>query len=156
MLETLNPTDLFWLFVLIFSLFAEAITPQLVSIWFAFGAVGAIIAARMGANGLIQIAVCLCISAVLIIATRPIAKKLVQGKPAKTNTDRIIGEKAVVIENINNERCTGKIQVMGQIWTARAIVPEMRFAEGSEVVVHEISGVKAMVRPVENEVENKE
>lgn len=141
--------EVFWVLFLILCLIVEAATVQLVSIWFAIGSVGAIIAARLGANSSIQIIICLIISFVLLFATKPIAKRLAQGKATKTNTDRIIGEKAVVIEEINNDKGTGQIRVMNQIWTARAIIPEMFFPADSEVIVHEISGVKAMVRPVQ-------
>lgn len=150
MFGVLSVADFFWLVVLLLSLCIEAGTAQLVSIWFAFGAAGAIIAAQMGASGCIQMAVCLFIAAILILLTRPLARNLARKSPEKTNTDRIIGERAIVTETIDNDKGTGQIRIMGQTWTARSISPEILFQKGSEVVIHEIAGVKAIVRPAES------
>ena len=139
-----------WLFVLIACLIAEAITTQLVSLWFVGGAIGAMIAARCGLGMLLQFIIFVILSFVLLFLFRPMLRSCLRLKRDQTNADRILNQKAIVTQMIDNERQTGQIRLMGQIWTARNIHEDERIAEGETVVVRSISGVKAMVETLPN------
>ena len=142
---------LIWMGVLIFCLLGEAATTQLLSIWFAAGALAAMVAAWAGGNLFVQLLCFAVLSALLLIFVRPMTSSLLQGKRSATNADRIIGQKAVVTEEINNRAATGQVHLMGQYWTARAqddtIIPV-----GTTVEICTISGVKAIVRVCAEEI----
>ena len=137
----------FWLIVLIVCLIVESLTPQLVTIWFAAGSVGAMIAAYLGASPLAQFGIFLLLSIVMLAAFRPMVRGILKTGKDKTNADRILDQKAVVTQTIDNRAETGQIRVMGQIWTARSLQDNTCFQTGDTVIVRSISGVKAMVEP---------
>ena len=123
----------------------EAVTVGLVSIWFAVGSLGALLTAALGGGLWLQIAVFLILSALSLMLLKPLSRKWMAGhKAARTNADRVIGETALVTEDIDNTMATGQVQVDGQIWTARSahgvVIPA-----GSRVKVLSIQGVKVMV-----------
>ena len=99
---------LMWLIVLAVFLVIEAITVGLTTIWFAGGALVAAIASGAGAGILVQWILFLVISLVLLIFTRPLAVRYMNKGVSKTNVNSLIGEKAVVIQKINNLEQTGK------------------------------------------------
>lgn len=134
----------FWLIVLIACLVIEGITTQLVTIWFAAGSIGAVIAARAGLSWTAQLGIFLILSFALLVVLRPLLRGVLRPRQDKTNADRILGQKAVVIQTIDNRNGTGQVRLMGQVWSARSINNET-IAEGETVAVKEISGVKAMV-----------
>lgn len=136
---------IFWLIAFILFVVGEAVTVGLVSIWFAVGSLGALLTAALGGGLWLQIAVFLILSALSLMLLKPLSRKWMAGhKAARTNADRVIGETALVTEEINNTMATGQVQVDGQIWTARSahgvVIPA-----GSRVKVLSIQGVKVMV-----------
>ena len=136
---------IFWLIAFIIFVVGEAVTVGLVAIWFAVGALGALAAAALGGGLWLQIAVFLILSALSLMLLKPLSRKWMAGhKAARTNADRVIGETALVTEDIDNTMATGQVQVDGQIWTARSahgvVIPA-----GSRVKVLSIQGVKVMV-----------
>lgn len=142
---TLIPPVYFWLIVLIACLVIEAGTTQLLTIWFAIGSVGAMIAAALGCSELVQIGVCVVLSIVLLILLRPVTRNILRPRQDRTNADRILGQRAIVIQTIDDRNGTGQIRLMGQVWTARAVQNETIISEGETVIVRQISGVKAIV-----------
>ena len=139
-----------WLAVLIICIIAEAVTTQLVSLWFSFGALGALIAAELGFGISVQSTVFVLLALLLLLALRPITRRILQPKQEHTNADRIVGQTAVVIETIDNQADTGQIRLLSQVWTARSMNNTV-IPEGETVVVENISGVKAMVSCTQNE-----
>ena len=135
----------FWLIGLAVLLLIEAAVPGLVSIWFALGALAALLAALCGASGPIQIVLFVVVSMAALVVTRPLVKKYVNAKVHHTNADRILGQECVVTEQVDNLAGTGEISVDGKRWTARssdlAVIPQ-----GSRVTVERIEGVKAIVK----------
>lgn len=122
---------------------------QLVSVWFAVGALAALIANLGGLNVIGQIVLFLVLSAVCLVATRPLVKKLTAAKIQKTNADRCIGAEAVVTEEINNLESTGQVKVIGNIWTARS-TDDTVIEKGTVVIVERMEGVKLIVRNKSN------
>ena len=139
---------IFWLIAFILFVVGEAVTVGLVSIWFAVGSLGALLTAALGGGLWLQIAVFLILSALSLMLLKPLSRKWMAGhKAARTNADRVIGETALVTEDIDNTMATGQVQVDGQIWTARS-AHDVVIPAGSQVKVLSIQGVKVMVERV--------
>lgn len=136
----------FWLIAMIVLLAVEAIVPGLISIWFAIGALAALISALLHAPLWLQVVWFVVVSVVSLALTRPLAKKYVNGRVKPTNADMILGKDCVVTEAINNVLGTGAVTVGGKIWTARMENDTERAAEGEVLKAVRIDGVKLIVR----------
>lgn len=130
--------------IIMFAVF-EGVTTQLVSIWFLLGSIGGLIAALCHLDAWVQILIFVSITAITLIATRPLVKRKLNTKIVKTNADRCIGRDAVVIEEINNLAYTGQVKADGKVWTARCVDSNCVIPEGTVVCVEKIDGVKLMV-----------
>ncbi len=135
-----------WLVLMIILLVIEGVVPGLVSIWFALGALAALLSAIVGAPLWLQIVWFLLISVVSLILTRPLAKKYVNSKTTPTNADMLIGQECVVTEAIDNVLGLGAVTVGGKVWTARTENPDIKAAIGQTMTVVRIEGVKLIVR----------
>ena len=135
-----------WLGLMLILIAIEAMTISLTTIWLAAGALAAFILALFNVPLWVQIAVFLAVSAVLIIFTRPVAVRYLKIGSTKTSTDTLIGERGVVIMDIN-EYSTGQVKVGGQVWTAvsKSGVPILK---NTEVIIDSIEGVKLVVHAV--------
>ena len=123
--------SLFWLIAMVLFGVLEAVTVGLTSIWFAVGALAALIAASLGAFALVQVIVFLVVSFVTLLLVRPLA----------------IGREAVVTQAIDNLKGEGQVNVSGAVWTARS-QEEAPIPAGARVRVLRIEGVKVIVSPV--------
>lgn len=135
-----------WLIIMIILLIIEGVVPGLVSIWFALGALGALLAAIVGAPVWLQIVWFFVISLVCLWLTRPLAKKYVNSRAVPTNADMLIGKECVVTEGIDNVLGLGAVTVGGKIWTARTEDPEVKAEVGQTMTVLRIEGVKLIVK----------
>ena len=136
--------SLFWLALIVLFAVIEGMTPQLVSIWFAGGALVALIVSLFGVDLWIEIVVFVAVSALLLVLTRPLVKKRINAKTVRTNADAAIGETAVVTTGIDNTEGEGLVKLGGQIWSARSDGGE-KIPEGTTVTVLRIEGVKLIV-----------
>lgn len=134
-----------WLFLIILFTVVEAVTPAIVSIWFALGALFALITAALSAPVWLQIIVFIAVSTLALILTRPLVKRKLHKDITPTNYDVLIGKTAVVIENINNTEESGAVKIQGKIWTARS-VDGSEIPSGSSIVISSIEGVKLIVK----------
>ena len=123
----------------------EAVTVGLVSVWFARGALAAMLAASLSANLWIQIGVFIITSALLLYFTRPIVKKLLAGKNKETNLDRIIGKTVIVSETVDNDAETGRCTIAGVSWSLRSDDGSV-IEQGEKVTVDRVEGVKLIVK----------
>lgn len=135
---------LFWVIVLAISVIVEAITIDLVSVWFGVGAIVALISNALGASQIIQAILFTMTSVICILLTRPLAKKYLRGNTIKTNLDRVIGKHCLVTETITPDN-KGEVKVMGNLWSATSLGNEIIHAgEYAEVV--SIEGVHVVVK----------
>ncbi len=134
-----------WLIAMVVLLIVEGVVPGLVSIWFAAGALLALLAALWDLPLAVQFAVFLVASLALLVLTRPLAKKYVNSRVTPTNADRIVGSDCVVTEEIDNLRGTGAVSADGKIWTARMETVDGKAPKGSVVKVLRIEGVRLIV-----------
>lgn len=136
---------IFWVVLLILLIVVEAATAQMVTIWFAAGAAGATVAELLGAQVWLQWVVFIAVSAVALVVTRPLVRKLTKAKIQPTNADRCIGQTAVVTEEIDNIAAKGQVNVNGIIWTARSSDGSV-IEKDAKVTVEKIDGVKLIVK----------
>ena len=140
----------FWLIVMVLFLVVEAVTVGLVCIWFAVGALIALLAAMCGAQLWLQIVLFLVASAATLYFTRPLVKRYVNSKVEPTNADMVIGKECRVTETVDNIAGTGAVYVDGKTWTARSENDEV-IPEGTLVTAKSIDGVKLIVAAPEKE-----
>ena len=141
-----------WVIVIALAIVLEEQTAQLVSIWFAAGAIGGIVGAVLKLDIYLQLIIFAVITLLLVLATRPLAKKLTLNTEVKTNADKLIGMKGRLTKSITSDE-KGQIKVDYQYWTAVS-VDNKEINEGELVVVKEIVGNKLVVDIIE-EIEIK-
>ena len=141
----------FWLVVVVLFLAVELSTVTLTSIWFAGGGLIALFVAMAGGKFVFQVLAFIIGSFAMFFATKPWADKVINSKKTSTNADRAIGEEVRVLERISNLDQTGMVVVHGQEWTARTEDDNEIIERGELVQVLRISGVKVIVKRVEED-----
>ena len=139
---------LFWLAVLVACLIAEAATVTLASIWFAAGALAAILTVQLHGSFAVQTAVFFAVSIIFLVLLRPFARKMLKPKIVKTNADALIGTTGVVLTEIDNTQAQGQVKLEAMEWTARSTSGEV-IPAGAKIRVDRIEGVKVYVSTVE-------
>lgn len=142
---------LIWLGLLVLFTIGEAVSVGLTSIWFAAGALVALVVALLGGPLWLQIVLFIVVSALCLLAIRPLAQKHLNSKVEPTNADRVIGSEAKVTETIDNLQGTGSVNIGGIVWTARSENDDP-IPAGTLVRVLRIEGVKVYVEEVKEEV----
>ncbi len=134
-----------WLIILVAMIIVELFTMGITTIWFAGGALFAMLAKLLGAPLWLQILVFLVVSVLSLAAVRPLAVKYWNKSRTKTNVDSMLEAEGLVQEEIDNLRATGRISVRGQDWAAKSegdtVIPV-----GTTVVVVSVQGVKLVVK----------
>lgn len=141
-----------WIIVFLIGVIVESQTPQLVSIWFGIAAAIALVCAIADFSIYIQLIVFSTISVVLVVATRPLAKKLTNNTEVKTNVDKLIGKIGTVLKTIEPDN-KGIVKVDFQEWTAISLGGKL-IEENTKVVIKGIDGNKLIVDIIE-EIEIK-
>ena len=150
-LAEMNPAVIVWLIAIIFFLGVELSTVTLTSIWFAAGALAAMLVAMFNGHIIVQVIAFLIVAFGLLYATKPWAKKFIDTKKESTNADRAIGEHVRVVERISNLDQTGRVMYNGLDWTARTEDDNIVIEQGELARVLQIAGVKLIVERVEEE-----
>lgn len=135
-----------WLAIFIVMLGIEIATLGLTTIWFAGGALLATLVAAIGLPLYVQIPVFLVVSVVLLLFTRPVAQKYFNKERIRTNAEGLVGQTAVVTENINNFKGIGKAVINGQEWTARSAEDATELERETKATIVAIEGVKLVLR----------
>ena len=134
-----------WLGVVIALTVIEAMTVNLVTVWYIASAIVAMILSIFIDNFLIQFGVFVVLGTILLLTTRNYLVKLLGKKDEKTNLDRVVGMTAIVTKEIDKNKL-GEVKVDGKYWTAMA---DKKIKVDSTVKVLEINGVKLKVKEVE-------
>jgi membrane protein implicated in regulation of membrane protease activity len=135
-----------WLIAAVILAIGEIATTGLFLAPFAAGALVATFLAAAGAGAVVEWAVFLVVSVIVLAALRPIAREhqRTRGK-LKTGTAALVGQRAIVVERIANAEGVGCVRLDGEIWTARAYDEDETFEPGARVQVLEIRGATALV-----------
>ena len=147
MLDAESMLKIMWLVLLVVFAASEAVTVGLTSIWFAAGALMALIAALLGGPLWVQLTLFLAVSLLCLLAVRPLARRHLNNKVEPTNADRVIGAEAQVTQDIDNIHGKGTVVVRGMTWSARS-EDGGAIAAGAMVRVLRIEGVKVFVEPI--------
>lgn len=139
-----------WIAAIVVFGIAEAATAGLVSIWFVGGSAAALIAAAFDGPLWLQCVLFLLVSAALLVATRPLARRM-REKVVPTNADRVLRHSARVTETIDNAHSTGAVYIDGKTWTARSEDGTV-IAKDTMAEVVRMEGVKLYVVPEKKEV----
>lgn len=143
----MNEMMILWLILLIGAIIVEAVTLGLTSIWFAGGALVAVLAAALNAPVAVQVILFFAVSLLLLFFTRPIAVKYFNKERVKTNVESLVGRKAIVTGEIDNLKAVGQVTLGAQEWSARSLDPEQKIGLGTVVKIVAIDGVKLIVKP---------
>lgn len=144
----MNGFAIVWLALVVLFLAVEAATVGIVSLWFAAGALAALLAALLGFALWLQLLLFLVVSGGLLLALRPLVRRYVSPKVTATNVDSIIGTVGPVTVAIDNVSAAGQVKLGAMVWTARSSSGQP-IPEGTLVRVDKIEGVKVFVSPTE-------
>jgi len=136
-----------WLIAAGVFLILEIFTMGFLVFWLSLGCILAALVSLITDSIIIQTAVFVISSGLLIFATKPLIKKFAEKDNAKTNVYSLAGKKAIVTEDIDWAKGTGQIKFEGQVWSAKTI-EQVNIAKGTEVEIEKIEGVKAFVKPL--------
>jgi len=140
-----------WVVLMVVFLVVEAACPfHLVSIWFAVGALAAMVVSLLGGQLWLQIVLFLVFSTALFAAFWPFVKKILNPHRTATNVDSVISTEGYILEDVDNLNATGTVKLGGMEWTARSTTGAP-IPKGTLVKVDRIEGVKAIVSEVKNE-----
>ena len=131
-----------WFALIFVFLIIEAITLNLVTIWFALGSVCAYITSYFTENIVIQLAVFAVVSTISLIFTKPFLEKYIKKSKENVDFDRIIGKVGIVIKEIKKHE-NGRVKIDGKDWMA---ISDEEIKKGEEVEILKIEGVKIIVR----------
>lgn len=138
-----------WLAIFVLAIIIETFTSDLVSIWFAGGAMVALIISFIpGVDWWIEVIIFIVISTVMILGLRPLAKKLLKTNITNSNIDEMAGKKGIMIKGYD-ELNHGEVKINGIIWTAINADEGKAIPQGTKVVVVAVNGNKLIVRPIE-------
>lgn len=139
-----------WLGVLILSIIVEAATTSLVSIWFAGGALIAMILSIPSVIPFwVEIIAFVIVSIVLMICFRSLSLKLLKRSTTRSNIDEIIGSKGVIIKKVTPiER--GEVKINDIVWTAMSYQENETIEVDTIVEVCALKGNKLYVKPINN------
>lgn len=144
-----NVWQIIWFVLALFFVIAELVGPAFsFFIWFGFGAgVAGIAAYKDWIGPEMQIVIFVAVSLVLVLATKPLQKKLMQSKDNRMDTkERLTGKRVQVVEEINNYKEVGKVLLEGSFWRAKSYKDEEIYAQEDIVTVIDIDGIFLIVK----------
>ena len=143
--------SIIWLALMVIFLIAEALTVSMISLWFAAGALVALLVSLLGLQVWLQVVLFLLVSGVLLACLRPMVKRHFTPKLTRTNVDAIVGTRGMVTAEIDNVCAAGQVKLNGMEWTARSTTGQI-IPAGTLIRVDRVEGVKVFVSPAEKRV----
>ena len=137
---------IFWLLAAIGFVVLEAMTLNLVSIWFAVGSAAALLSCLVVASFRVQAVVFIAVSILCLLALKPLCARL-RKPPTATNGDRALGREARVLTPVSAQQ-TGRVRLDGVDWSARCATPGDTLTPGQACRVTEIHSNLIIVEPI--------
>ena len=144
----MNWAAILWLILMIVFLMVESASVMLVSIWFAAGALVAMIFSFFSLSFPVQVVAFAVVSCGLLALLRPLVRKFLTPKIVKTNVDSVVGSTGPVTVAIDNNAAEGQVKLGAMYWSARSTTGE-NIPAGTLIRVDRIEGVKVFVSVVE-------
>jgi len=132
-----------WIILAAICFVGEMITSGFFLLWFGVGAAVAAVLTYFGFAPTTQLVAFVVVSGVLVVVSRPIAKRITKEPPKKAVSDRLIGKKGIVIEDISPD-ASGMVKIEGDTWRA---ISDQKIYSGECIIVKGIEGVKLVVKP---------
>ena len=136
-----------WLIAAGVFLAIEIVTVGFLVFWLAIGALLAMVVSFIFDSIIVQTAVFLVSSTILILLTKPLTEKYINKPTKPTNVDSLIKKHGIVITDINSIEGTGQVKVNGEVWSAKCS-DDITIIKGTDVEVTNIDGVKLVVKPL--------
>ena len=138
-----------WLALFVVMLGVEAMGPALVSVWFSFGALVALIVSFIpNVPWWVEVVIFVVISLATLLALRPIVRRYYKRNNYSTNIDSFTGKRGYVIEDITFLR-PGAVKIGDVSWTAIPMDKDETILENEVIEVVKVSGNKLIVKKVE-------
>jgi len=138
---------LFWAIVFVAFVVAELATVQLISVWFALGALITMIFTVVfeGTTLLSQLGIFILVSGIFLLVTFPWLKKRRNKGHISTNQELYVGMTATVIEEIDRDKGTGRVRLSGVDWNAVPHNEGQIIPVDSIVVIEKVTGTRMSV-----------
>ena len=132
-----------WSIIFITTLIIELETADLTCIWFCLASLVSLVCAIFKMQAVFQVLVFAAVATLLILATKPITKKMMKTEIIHTNTDRLIGMVGTITQEIIDDSI-GEVKVNNELWRAVCIEGDT-INVGEKVIVTALSGNKVVV-----------
>lgn len=133
----------FWVAIMLIAIVIEVTTVQLVSIWFAGGAVVGIILAIFNVGFVWELLGFAVASSILLLLSKFVFKKKIEVKDTKTNSDSLVGLELIVTSRVTDRTC-GEGKIRDVVWTV-ITNDNTPIESGEYAVIKEIVGNKLLV-----------
>lgn len=136
----------YWLILIFVFLIFEALSMNLITIWFAFGSLCAFISTYFTNSLIVELIVFIITTTLSLLLTRPLLNKFINKNIEKTNIDRVTGKVGVALTDIEPLK-NGRVKVDGKDWMAKS---DDKIKKDEKVEVLKIEGAKIIVKKKEN------
>jgi membrane protein implicated in regulation of membrane protease activity len=136
-----------WALLALLLVVAEIFTVGFFLFCFGLGAAAASVAAWLGYDFTVQLAVFVGVSGLLVAAVRPLAWSVGRKARNMVGIDRVLHKPAVVIHPIEPTIAKGRVRVEREEWLADSVTGNP-IAVGAAVEVVAVEGARLQVRPL--------
>ena len=134
-----------WGAIIFITFISELLSAAITSVWFTLGGIAALILHLLGAPVWLQILTFLFVTSVGMFLLRKLWQKKLQPVHTATNLDRYIGTAVLITQDVDNLLSKGEIRLNGQLWTAKSLDDDIRYAVGERVIISRFEGSKVFV-----------
>ena len=144
------PVEYWWIWMILAALFivGEIFTAGFFLLWFGVGAALTGVLALWGVGLAGQLAVFVVVSIILFAVSRRFADRVSKQQPPGIGADRFIGRKGMVLEQVDNDKNTGRVRLDKEEWRADSETGDL-ISVGQRVQVTGLTGTRVIVRPIE-------
>lgn len=121
----------------------EVISFGLITMWFVVGALVAFLANLLGFDLVVQLVVFFVVSIVCLIVLRPLFVKY--RKHGEKEEPDVIGQTAIVVEDVDNERLAGRVETANRMTWAAKSAENVVIPAGETVVITGRESIKLIV-----------
>ncbi len=139
-----------WMIISAFFVLGEIFTAGFFLLWFGIGAAVAGLLAIFGLSFGWQLGAFVVVSGVLFVVSRRFAERFSKKQPAGIGADRFIGLRGIVLEDIDNDKNTGRVRLKKEEWRADSETGEV-IPAGKKVEVTRMDGTHIVVKTLKEE-----
>jgi membrane protein implicated in regulation of membrane protease activity len=139
-----------WMIIAAFFVLGEIFTAGFFLLWFGIGAAAAGLLAIFGLSFGWQLGAFVVVSGVLFIVSRRFAERFSKKQPDGIGADRFIGLRGIVLEEIDNDKNTGRVRLKKEEWRADSETGDV-IPAGKKVEVTRIDGTHIVVKTFKEE-----